>query len=113
MRLKKLSIIDIGSNSIKVLIATLYSDLYYDIIREEKIPFRMSQFLATDQTLNEEGSKKLLDILSYFKHLSDYYHVDQILGIATEATRRLKNSKQLLAHIKEKFQIQVELLPQN
>lgn len=109
--MKKLSIIDMGSNSIKVLIATLYSDLYYDIIREEKIPFRISQFLTDNQTLNEEGSKKLLDILSYFKHVSDYYDVDQILGIATEATRRLKNSKQLLANIKQQLQIHVELLP--
>lgn len=109
--MKRLSIIDIGSNSIKVLIATLYSDRYYDIIKEEKVPFRISQFLSPDQTLTEEGSKQLLDILSYFKHLSDYHRVDQILAIATEATRRLKNATELLARIQNQLQISVELLP--
>ena len=51
----------------------------------------MSQYMTPDQTLSEEGSKKLIDILSYFKHLSDYHQSKTILAIATEATRRLKN----------------------
>lgn len=89
----------------------LYSKTYYDIICEEKVPFRISQYLTPDQTLTEEGLKKLLDILSYFKHLSEYHHVETILAIATEATRRLKNSEQILVTIKEQLEIEVELLP--
>lgn len=64
--LKKLSIIDIGSNSIKVLIVSLSTDIYYEILCEEKVPFRMSEFLTDTQTLSDEGVTKLLDILSYF-----------------------------------------------
>ena len=109
--LKKLSIIDIGSNSIKVLITNLNSKIYYDILCEEKVPFRMSQYMTPDQTLSEEGSKKLIDILSYFKHLSDYHQSKTILAIATEATRRLKNSEHILNQINQQLNIQVELLP--
>ncbi len=109
--LKRLSIIDIGSNSIKLLISSLSSDMYYEILCEEKVPFRMSQFTTMDQTLNAEGFKNLIDILSYFKHLSDYHQVETILAIATEATRRLKNSDTLINKINTKLNIQVDLLP--
>ena len=44
IHLKKLGIMDIGSNSIKLLIANLYSERYFDITYEEKIQFRMGQF---------------------------------------------------------------------
>ena len=37
--------------------------------------------------------------------------MDQILAIATEATRRLKNATELLARIQNQLQISVELLP--
>ena len=109
--LKKLSIIDIGSNSIKVLITNLNSKIYYDILCEEKVPFRMSQYMTPDQTLSEEGSKKLIDILSYFKNLSDYHQSKTILAIATEASRRLKTSEPILNQINQQLNIQVELLP--
>lgn len=109
--MKKLSIIDVGSNSIKILISALYSDMYYEIVCEEKVPFRISQYMTVDQTLTDEGLKKLLDILSYFKHLSDYHNVETILAIATEATRRLKNSDAILSQIQQQLNIQVELLP--
>ena len=109
--LKKLSIIDIGSNSIKVLIVSLSTDIYYEILCEEKVPFRMSEFLTDTQTLNDEGVTKLLDILSYFKHLSQYYQTENIIAIATEATRRLKNSNQLIQQIDNQLNIQIDLLP--
>lgn len=85
--------------------------MYYEIVCEEKVPFRISQYMTVDQTLTDEGLKKLLDILSYFKHLSDYHNVETILAIATEATRRLKNSDAILSQIQQQLNIQVELLP--
>lgn len=109
--LKKLSIIDIGSNSIKVLIVSLSTDIYYEILCEEKVAFRISEFLADNQTLSDEGVTKLLDILSYFKHLSEYYQTETIIAIATEATRRLTNSNQLIQLIHEQLNIQIDLLP--
>lgn len=108
--LKKISIIDIGSNSIKLLVANLYSNCYFDIICEEKIPLRMSQLTTENHALTAEGFNKLLDILSYFKHISDFHEVNEIIAIATEATRRLQNSTEVLSKIDERLQIQIELL---
>lgn len=110
IQVKKLSIIDIGSNSIKLLITNIYSQSYFDIIYEEKIPLRMSQFMNPNQTLNDEGFDKLMEILSYFKHLSDFHEVDTILAIATETTRRLENAHEILKTIHQQLQIQIEIL---
>ena len=111
IHLKKLGIMDIGSNSIKLLIANLYSERYFDITYEEKIQFRMGQFIDSKKDLTTEGFYKLRDILSYFKHICEVEEVTDIKAIATETMRRLKNSENIIHQLQHQLHITIELIP--
>ena len=109
--MKKLGIMDIGSNSIKLLIANLYSERYFDITYEKKIQFRMGQFIDSKKDLTTEGFYKLRDILSYFKHICEVEEVTDIKAIATETMRRLKNSENIIHQLQHQLHITIELIP--
>ncbi|WP_238526667.1 Ppx/GppA family phosphatase [Turicibacter sp. HGF1] len=111
IHLKKLGIMDIGSNSIKLLIANLYSERYFDITYEEKIQFRMGQFIDSKKDLTTEGFYKLRDILIYFKHICEVEEVTDIKAIATETMRRLKNSENIIHQLQHQLHITIELIP--
>lgn len=108
--MKNIAVIDIGSNSMRVLVYEIYINNSFKIIDEEKRMTRLGQFIDESDNLTSEGIDKLLITLEFFKILCEKNNVEEIIVVATEAIRRAKNSDKIIALVKEKVNLDIRIL---
>lgn len=108
--MKNIAVIDIGSNSMRVLVYEIYEDNYYKIIDEEKRMTRLGEFITKSNTLSNQGIEKLLITLEFFKILCEKNNVVEIIVVATEAIRRAENKTEILSLVKEKLNLDIRIL---
>lgn len=108
--MKNIAVIDIGSNSMRVLVYEIYENNSFKIIDEEKRMTRLGQFIDEANNLSNEGIQKLLVTLEFFKILCEKNSVSELIVVATEAVRRANNKNEILALVKEKININIRIL---
>ena len=108
--MKNIAVIDIGSNSMRVLVYEIYENNSYKIIDEEKRMTRLGQYIDKNDNLSYEGIEKLLITLEFFKILCEKNNVIETIVVATEAIRRAKNKTKILNLVKEKLDFDIRIL---
>lgn len=83
--------IDIGSNSVRLLIAEVADNKIENIIHQEKATTRLASNISTTGCLGEEQFKLTIDVLKNFKKAIDEYNVSKVMAVATSAVREAKN----------------------
>ena len=108
--MKTLGIIDIGSNSIKLIIVEINKNSYKEIFHK-KFQTRLSQYMEKEsKNLCEEGIKKFFNIIYTFKRACDNYNCDEIIAVATETFRQLSNSNEIIDDILSKLDVKIKIL---
>lgn len=107
---ERIGLIDIGSNTIRLVI--FETDAYYNIkeLQNIKTPARLYLYLSEDKILSQEGIDKLTEIIKSFKRVAIQYEVDTLMPVATAAIRQSKNQQEIIDHIKEETGIKITLL---
>ena len=108
--MKNIAVIDIGSNSMRVLVYEIYENNSFKIIDEEKRMTRLGEFITKSNDLSNQGIQKLLITLEFFKILCEKNNVVEIIVVATEAVRRANNKKEILSLVKEKTNLDIRIL---
>lgn len=67
--MKRLGLIDIGSNTIRLVIFEYSKDTGLNELQNVKTPARLSQYLEEDKTMNKDGINILVETLNSFKKL--------------------------------------------
>ena len=83
--------IDIGSNSIRLLIAEVENNKIKEIIYQEKATTRLATNIDKTGMLAKEPFDKSIAVLAGFKKAVDKYNVKNIKTVATSAVREAKN----------------------
>ncbi|MGB3261432.1 Ppx/GppA family phosphatase [Paenisporosarcina sp.] len=110
MKTKKTAILDIGSNTIRLVI---YS---YDHIRglrefeNIKTVARLRTFIQNDGSMSEEGIELLQGILQSFQQMLKDYDVDDVLATATAAIRQATNQQQIVERMKKETGFELDIL---
>lgn len=108
--MKTLGIIDIGSNSIKLIIVEIHINSYSEIFHK-KFQTRLFDFVGTEnKELTLEGFKNFSEILFVFKKCCDDFTCDEIIAVATESLRQIKNSKEIIDEISNSLDINIRIL---
>ena len=108
--MKRLGIIDIGSNSIRLLLVEILSSGSYKIIDELKESVRLGADMIDGIRLNEERITKAIWTIKSFKIYCDAVHVKEIIAIATEAVRRSENKNDFIERVKIETDIEIRIL---
>ena len=95
-------LVDIGSNTIRLLFLTLIKESGINELLNIKTPARLSQYLTKDNKMSKEGIK-VLDALHSFKSVSDKFNVTELHPIATAAIRQSKTMMKLSKKLKMKL----------
>src|SRR5687768_15600906 len=95
----RLAAIDIGTNSVHMIVVRVRPDLSFEIIDREKVMVRLGAGGLDGQSLTAEAVAAALQTLGTFKRLAVSHGVDEILAVATSATREAQNGGALLARI--------------
>ncbi len=88
--------IDIGSNSIRLIIAEVENNKIKNIIYQEKATTRLATNINKTGILAEEPFKKSIDVLAGFRKALDKYNVTKIKTVATSAVREARNGEEFI-----------------
>jgi exopolyphosphatase/guanosine-5'-triphosphate,3'-diphosphate pyrophosphatase len=108
--MKRIGIIDIGSNSLRMIIAEIHEDGSFKLIDDMKESVRLAADMIDGNKLNAERIKKAVETLKTFKTFCVAVHVDEIIAVATEAVRKAKNKNDFILEVKNETGIEIKVL---
>lgn len=106
----KRAIIDIGSNSLRLVIYNICKNSKFRIIYETKQTIRLGSYLTDENYLLEEGVNIALSVLDNFKKICENYSVIDIYTVATEAIRKSINKEDVCTRIEKDLGLKVNIL---
>ncbi len=107
--MKKIGIIDIGSNSIRLLLVKIGFNSTFQVFNEVKEIARLGKDMK-DNKLNEERIKKAIDTLLFFKNICNSMDIYEIISIATEAVRKADNQIEFIKRVKDELNLEIRVL---
>ena len=108
--MEKIGIIDLGSNSARLVIVNLFADGYFMVVDELKESVRLGQDMERDGFLKPARVAETIKTLKMFKKLCDSSNVTRVIAVATEAVRRAKNQRSFLDEIQATCGIKIRVL---
>lgn len=108
--MEKIGIIDLGSNSARLVIVNLFEDGYFMVVDELKESVRLGQDMENDGFLKPQRVAETIRTLKMFKKLCDASGVSRIIAVATAAVRRAKNQRSFLDEIQACCGIKIKVL---
>ncbi|WP_068983356.1 Ppx/GppA family phosphatase [Lysinibacillus xylanilyticus] len=106
----KTAIIDIGSNTIRLVMYQYDKEEGLREIGNIKTVARLRTYLQPSGEMSEEGIQVLTETLLTFKAMLDDFEVTDVKAAATAAIRQATNRAEIITLMKERTGIQVELL---
>jgi len=106
----RLAAIDIGTNSLHMIVAQVRADFSFEIIDREKEMVRLGAGGLDGKALTPEATQAALQVLSKFKRLADSHRVDEIVAVATSAVREAENGGEFLHAVTEQTGIRPRLI---
>lgn len=107
---KKVAIIDIGSNTVRLVVYQVSPLGNISQLQNVKLPVRLYQYLDEKQELSEEGTSKLVEVIQLFQAILSEFAVDEVIATATAVIRQAQNSQAVLTKVAEKTNIHLRLL---
>jgi len=95
----RLAAIDIGTNSVHMIVVRVRPDFSFEVIDREKEMVRLGAGGLDGKKLTHEAMTSALQALSKFERLARSHQVDEILAAATSATREAENGGEFLGAI--------------
>lgn len=107
----KIGVIDIGSNTIRLVIYEWsQSGRNFKEIENIKVTARLRSYLNRSQSLNDEGITLLIDTLQSFQIMINHYRLTNVICVATAAIRQSANREEILRTLQEKTGFSINLL---
>jgi exopolyphosphatase/guanosine-5'-triphosphate,3'-diphosphate pyrophosphatase len=97
----RLAAIDIGTNSLHMIVVRVRADLSFEVIDREKEMVRLGAGGLDGRALTPEAVATALQVLSKFRRLAESHKVDEIIAAATSATREAENGGEFLKSVAE------------
>ena len=106
----KISIIDIGSNTIKLVIYDVREDNSFIGIHQESTKVRLGESLAFSDSLSEQSILKSIDVLLLYRDIIRRESANKVVGVGTSAVRESKNGKYFIDQVLKKIGFKVRVL---
>ncbi len=106
----RLAAIDVGSNSVHLLIADVSSEGHLEVVDRVKEMVRLGRRSFTTGLLTEEAMDLAVRVLSHFQRLVEIRHADRMRAVATSAVREARNRDKFIARIKHETGVEVEVI---
>lgn len=108
---KRVSVIDIGSNSVRMVIYEKTSRFAFHLLHEEKSKVRISEnAYKNNGNLQEIPMQRTFDALKDFISISTSFKTRKTLCVATSALRDAPNKKQFLSKVKSKLKLDIKII---
>src|SRR6202049_3368767 len=106
----RLATIDIGTNSVHMIVVQVRPDLSFEVIDREKEMVRLGAGGLDGRKLTPDAMHAALQVLSKFRRLAESHRVDQVIAVATSATREAENGGPFLHAVTERTGIRPRVI---
>jgi exopolyphosphatase/guanosine-5'-triphosphate,3'-diphosphate pyrophosphatase len=106
----RLAAIDIGTNSIHMIVVRVRPDLSFEVIDREKDMVRLGAGGLDGRSITPTAMAAALQTLAKFKRLADSHKVDEIVAAATSATREADNGGDFIAEVDRLTGIRIKVI---
>ena len=107
----RLAAIDIGTNSLHMIVVRVGVDLSFEVIDREKEMVRLGAGGLDGRALTPEAMHAALQVLSKFRRLAESHRVDRIVAVATSAVREAEPGGEFLQAITQQTSIRARVIP--
>ena len=108
--MEKIGIIDLGSNSARLVIVEMLGDGHFMVIDQLKEALRLGKDMERDGFLKPQRIAETLKTIKMFRRLCDAYGIEKIIAVATAAVRRAKNQRSFLDEVATTCGIKLRVL---
>src|SRR5579862_4528420 len=106
----RIAAIDIGSNSVHMIVCRIRPDLSFEVIDSEKDMIRLAAGGLEGRRLPEPILQTAMQTLSKFKRLAESHGVDEIIAAATSAVREAANGAEFVSAVRRQLGIRVRVI---
>lgn len=117
MKIQKYGAIDIGSNAVRLLIATIIEREGQSTIFKKtslvRVPIRLGEDVFQHKNITDENMMRLIDTMNAFKLLMKSHKVSKHRACATSAMREAENGREIVNKIYKKTAISIQVIDGN
>ncbi len=111
--MQRIAIIDIGSNSARLVISHIYKNGAYNMVYNQKEALRLSQKVDEKNMLTDEAFSSTIETMKSFAYMCKIYQADKTIAVATAAIRNSANGSELVARVAAETGIQLHIISGN
>lgn len=108
---RRVGIMDIGSNSIRLVIYETGDGGGYQVLKECRESARLSAIVTPEGDMPLEAVSVIVPVLKQFAEVSVAYEVEEIRAVATAAIRNASNGEEVIDYLNRETGLTIELLP--
>lgn len=108
-RMRKIAVIDLGTNTFHILIAQAVADSV-EVLHREKIAVKIGEGGINEKVILKKAQTRAIAALKHFKEIADRFAVTEIYATATSAIRNARNSKKITDKIFQETGIRVQVI---
>ncbi len=110
MKTQKLAAIDIGSNSLKLVIVEAASSASFTVLLQERERVRLGHETLRNKFLSPEAINLSAAAIEKFRSIADSRRVDSIIAVATASVREAKNAAEFVREIENRTGVHIDVL---
>ena len=106
----RIAAIDIGSNSIRCIVAEATKGGRFRVLDDEKVTVRLGQNLTKTGIISREASDRTIDAIRRFHKFLAGFKVGVVEAVATSAIRNASNGKELVRTLSTELGHEVRII---
>lgn len=107
---ERLAVIDLGSNSVRLIVMHIYHNGAYNLVYHQKEAVRLSEGMNLDGALQIAAMERAFTALDHFSHMIRLFQVDHTLAVATAAVRNASNGDEFIRRAEAEYGIRFEVI---
>ncbi len=102
--------LDMGTNSIRLLIVRVARDGAYRVLTEQKEVVRLGEGEFDTQQIQPPAMQRAINVCRRFNELASSYGARRVVAVATSAAREATNQRQFLRRLREEAGVSVRVV---
>ncbi|MDT7548796.1 MAG: exopolyphosphatase / guanosine-5-triphosphate,3-diphosphate pyrophosphatase [Actinomycetota bacterium] len=107
----RLGVLDVGSNTVHLLIVDAHPGGHPDPVRSHKTELQLAELLQADGSLGPAGTDVLVAAVSSARVEAEAEGVEDLVAFATSAVRDATDSVDVLARVRDEAHVDLQVLP--
>ena len=109
-RERVVAFLDIGTNSIRLLIVRLFPHCTYHVLSRQKETVRLGDGEFEEDLIRDEAIERAVRVCRNFTSLARSFSADEVVAVATSAAREARNRNVLLNRLRHEAGIDVRII---